>query len=435
MDKDIVISVKNLCKEYSLYEKNFDQLKEIFSVRKRCYHKVHKALDNINIEVKKGEHIGIIGTNGSGKSTLLKILTGVVTPTSGTVEVNGKISALLELGAGFNPNYTGIENVYLNGTIMGYSRDEMIEKLDDIIAFADIGDFIDQPVKNYSSGMFARLAFAVAINVEPDVLIVDEALSVGDAFFQNKCYRKFDELKEKGITILFVSHDIESIKQMCTRVLWIESGTQRMLGDRNEVCQAFFNMRMQKQNEENLIHFQQIKQIKNGKFIENNIVKKYPLIHAKQEDIISEDVQILSSNIRDEDDNIVLSLEPDHVYEVEILVKANRDVPQMIVGFNLSDVKGIDYLAYNTYAINKEFVSISQGKIIRVGFGFKMPSIKKGRYFLDVAVAEGMQEEHIMLSWIHRVNEVEVTWEGYDFSILKIPFKTKISIEQNAEFY
>lgn len=435
MDKDIVISVKNLSKEYNLYDRNIDQLKEIFSIRKKSYHKVFKALDDINFEVRKGEHIGIIGTNGSGKSTLLKILTGVVTPTSGTVEINGKISALLELGAGFNPNYTGIENIYLNGTVMGYSREQMSEKLDSIISFADIGEFINQPVKNYSSGMFARLAFAVAINVEPDILIVDEALSVGDAFFQNKCYRKFEELKEKGVTILFVSHDIESIKQMCTRVLWIERGTQRMLGDRNEVCQAYFNMRMQKQNEENRIYIEHTRQNENKKIVENDIVKKYPLLQAKVGDITSEDVQILSSSIKDENDNIVALLKPDYIYEVEVLVKANRDIPQMIVGCSFSDVKGIDYLAYNTYAEEKEHIPISVGKIIRVAFKFKMPSIKKGKYFLDVAVAEGTQEEHIMLTWIHGACEMEVSWLGYDFSVLKIPFDTKISIEQNVEFY
>lgn len=435
MNKEIAINVKNLCKEYILYDKNIDQLKEIFSITHKCYHKVHKALDNINLEVARGEHIGIIGTNGSGKSTLLKILTGVVTPTSGTVEVNGKVSALLELGAGFNPNYTGIENIYLNGTIMGYSRDEMSKKINSIVSFADIGDFINQPVKNYSSGMFARLAFAVAINVEPDILIVDEALSVGDAFFQNKCYRKFDELKKRGITILFVSHDIESIKQMCTRVLWIEHGEQRMLGERNEVCQAFFNMRMRLQNEENTIHYEQMKHNKVSKVQEKDVVKRYPMIQAKLDDIVSEDVQILSSNIRDMEDNIVLALKSDQTYEVEILVKLKRDISQLIVGCTFSDIKGIGYLAYNTYEKNKEFISCTKGEMIRVGFTFKMPQIKRGKYFLDVAVAEGTQEEHIILSWIHGVCEIEVMWEGYELSFFKIPYNTKISIEKNAELY
>ena len=435
MDKEVVIRVNNLCKEYSLYDRNIDQLKEIFSVQRKSYHKVHKALDNINIEIRKGEHIGIIGTNGSGKSTFLKILTGVVTPTSGTVEINGKVSALLELGAGFNPNYTGVENVYLNGTIMGYSREEMSEKLNDIVTFADIGEFIDQPVRSYSSGMFARLAFAVAINVEPDILIVDEALSVGDAFFQNKCYRKFNELKEKGITILFVSHDIESIKQMCSRVLWIEHGRQRMLGDRNEVCQAYFNMRMQKQNEENTVHDEQTEAIDQKEVERSSMIGRYPHIIPKSGDIISEDAEILSCCIRNRDHAITTQLEPNDEYAVEILVKAKRDIPQLIVGFTISDIKGIGYLANNTYAETKAHLSALKDQIFKVTFSFVMPYLMRGKYFLDVAAAEGIQEEHVMLTWLHGTYELELNWTGYALALLTIPQKLQIAVEDEVELY
>lgn len=207
MNNDLSIEVKDLVKVYNLYNSSADRLKEIFSIRGKKFHDNYYALNGINFSVKKGETFGIIGTNGAGKSTLLKLITGVATPTEGAVNVNGKISALLELGAGFNKDYTGIENIYLNGTMMGYSREEMKQRIDSIVEFADIGDFIYQPVKTYSSGMFARLAFAVAINIEPEILIVDEALSVGDVFFQNKCYKKFEELREK-ILQLFLSHMI-----------------------------------------------------------------------------------------------------------------------------------------------------------------------------------------------------------------------------------
>ena len=206
--KNSAISVKDVTKIYRLYEKPIDRLKEAMSITHKNFHRDFYALNGISFDVNKGETVGIIGTNGSGKSTILKIITGVLTPTTGEVEVDGVISALLELGAGFNMDYTGIENIFMNGTMMGFSRKEMEAKLQDILEFADIGDFVYQPVKTYSSGMFVRLAFALAINVEPEILIVDEALSVGDVFFQAKCYRRMEEIRKNGTTILMVTHDM-----------------------------------------------------------------------------------------------------------------------------------------------------------------------------------------------------------------------------------
>ena len=224
MEKGIAIRVEHVSKMYKLYDKPSDRLKESLGLtRKKCYRE-HYALTDVNFEVPKGETIGIIGTNGAGKSTILKIITGVLNPTSGEVIVDGRISALLELGAGFNMEYTGVENVYLQGTMIGFSEEEIDARLQDILDFADIGDFVNQPVKTYSSGMFVRLAFAVAINIDPEILIVDEALSVGDVFFQAKCYRKFEEFKQQGKTILFVSHDLNSISKYCDRVLLLDHG-------------------------------------------------------------------------------------------------------------------------------------------------------------------------------------------------------------------
>ena len=193
--EQIAIAVQNVCKIYKLYDKPMDRLKEALGLTRNVKHREHFALNNVNFQVKQGECVGIIGTNGSGKSTILKIITGVLNPTSGAVTVNGRISALLELGAGFNQEYSGMENIYLNGTMNGFSNAEIDAKLQDILDFADIGDYVHQPVKTYSSGMFVRLAFSVAINIEPEILIVDEALSVGDVFFQAKCYHKFEEFK------------------------------------------------------------------------------------------------------------------------------------------------------------------------------------------------------------------------------------------------
>lgn len=235
------VEVNDLSKVYHLYNKSIDRLRETFSIKKKKYSKDHYALKNINLSIKHGESVGIVGTNGSGKSTLLKLITGVVTPTTGEIKTEGKIAALLELGAGFNPEYTGIENIYLNGTMMGYTEEEMEKRVPAIVDFADIGEFIYQPVKSYSSGMFARLAFAVSINVEPDILIVDEALSVGDTRFQVKCIDKMRELQESGTTILFVTHAIEQIKRFCTRAIWIKNGEVVEDGEASQVVDLYDN--------------------------------------------------------------------------------------------------------------------------------------------------------------------------------------------------
>ena len=229
--KNSAISVKDVTKIYRLYEKPIDRLKEAMSITHKNYHRDFYALNGISFDVNKGETVGIIGTNGSGKSTILKIITGVLTPTTGEVEVDGVISALLELGAGFNMDYTGIENIFMNGTMMGFSRKEMEAKLQDILEFADIGDFVYQPVKTYSSGMFVRLAFALAINVEPEILIVDEALSVGDVFFQAKCYRRMEEIRKNGTTILMVTHDMGAIIKYCDRVVVLNKGAYIAQGE------------------------------------------------------------------------------------------------------------------------------------------------------------------------------------------------------------
>lgn len=237
---EVAIKIEDVTKIYRLYQRPMDRLKESMSlVRKKEYHHKFYALNHINLEIMKGESVGIIGKNGSGKSTLLKIISGVLTPSEGQVHVDGKVSALLELGTGFNPEYTGIENIYSNGLIMGYTEKEMDEKLDDIVNFAQIGEYIYQPVKTYSSGMFARLAFATAINVDPEILIVDEVLAVGDAKFQIKCINKMEEFKASGKTVLFVSHTLEQIKRFCTKGVWIDQGVLRMAGDVNNVIDMY----------------------------------------------------------------------------------------------------------------------------------------------------------------------------------------------------
>jgi teichoic acid transport system ATP-binding protein len=241
MDNNIAIKVQNLTKIYHLYDKPQDRLKEALNPFKKSYHHDFYAMNDVSFEIKKGETVGVVGVNGAGKSTLLKMITGVLTQTSGSIETSGKIASLLELGAGFNPELTGIENIYLNGTLMGFSKEEMDTKVDAILEFADIGEFIYQPTKIYSSGMFARLAFSVAINVEPEILIVDEVLSVGDARFQSKSIKKMEEIRNNGTTILFVSHATEQVKRFCNQAIWIDSGCLKLMGEQSMVVDKYID--------------------------------------------------------------------------------------------------------------------------------------------------------------------------------------------------
>lgn len=240
MQNNQIVNVTNLGKCYHIYDKPQDRIKQVFSRRKK-YYREFWALQDINLTVKRGEAIGIIGRNGSGKSTLLQMLCQTLTPTTGKIEINGRIAALLELGAGFNHEFTGRENVYLNGAILGFSRKEMHARFDEIAAFADIGDFMDQPVKTYSSGMFVRLAFSVQAGVNPDILIVDEALSVGDIFFQQKCAKRMQQLRDQGTTLVFVSHDMAAIRDLCENAIYLRKGQVIFSGDSSEAVRQYFS--------------------------------------------------------------------------------------------------------------------------------------------------------------------------------------------------
>src|SRR3972149_3589824 len=260
------IEIENLTKIYRLYKSHKDRVKEIISLNTKQYHHDFHALNHVSFSIKKGETVGIIGQNGSGKSTLLKIVCGVTRPTSGSVKVNGRISSLLELGAGFHPDFTGRENVFMNGALMGFSKEEMEKRLPEIEAFADIGEFIDQPVKSYSSGMYVRLAFAAAINVDPEILIIDEALSVGDVFFQTKCFAKFKEFKEKGVTILFVTHSLDLITTHCNSAVLIDKGIIIEKGNPRDVIDKY---RMEITASENVVGGSEYRNNKNVVFVSN----------------------------------------------------------------------------------------------------------------------------------------------------------------------
>lgn len=413
---DVVIKVKHLSKVYKLYNKKSDRLREALSPTKRQYSKEFYALNDISFDVKRGETVGIIGTNGSGKSTLLKILTGVVAPSSGSYTVNGKVSALLELGAGFNSEYTGLQNIDLQGVMMGYTEEEMRSRRDEIIRFADIGEYINQPVKNYSSGMFARLAFAVAISIEPEILIVDEALSVGDVFFQSKCFRKFDELKEKGVSIIFVSHDTASVRKMCTRVLWIEQGEQRLFGSSNKVCTAYFNHQTQRMNEQNRQYIDYLNNAQETGFEIEDATLVVPEIHASADSMLSEKVEILSAYIKDKNGNYVNHIVADKMYTVGIITKFFSAMDDIIIGFTLTNKKGSILLGENTYASENMSLHVDEDMILETTFSFIAPRFRTEEYEISPAVAQGVQLQHVNLTWLHGVLSVSWEREGYELS-------------------
>lgn len=431
---DSIIKITNLKKIYKLYDNKQDRLKEVLSIRHKSYHRDFRALNDISFDVKKGETVGIIGTNGSGKSTLLKIITGVLAPTDGEVEVNGRISALLELGTGFNPEYTGMENIYLNGRMMGYDRKEMEGKVSQIVEFADIGDFIYQPVKTYSSGMFARLAFAVAINVEPDILIVDEALSVGDLFFQNKCFRKFEELREKGVTILFVSHDISSVRQMCSRVLWIEKGVQKIFDESDKVCDVYMDTKRQGMNELSTANTHEDTVYLNG--VNETRKAVFPKVTWKEANIISDKVIIESVFITDEKGKTTNRIEVDRKYAYHVVTNLKQDMTELIFGVVVENNKGIPLYDFNNYINSGKVVQGKKGETIEVCFEFVLPRIMRGSYSVSAAIAQGKQDQHIMLTWLHGVQLLEVINSGYNSSYIEIPANVEMHIydEDNVEY-
>lgn len=373
--QDIAISVQNLQKIYKLYDKPSDRMKEAFGFGKRKSHKLHYALNGVSLEIRKGETVGIIGTNGSGKSTILKIITGVLNPTSGEVKVNGRISALLELGAGFNMEYNGIENVYLNGTMMGFSEKEIDAKLPAILEFADIGDYVKQPVKTYSSGMFVRLAFAVAINIEPEILIVDEALSVGDVFFQAKCYHKFEEFKKMGKTIVFVSHDLSSISKYCDRVFLLNQGNLLGEGSPKEMIDAYKRVLVgqyeipDKEENQGLLNDEDLMRAANPDSLEYG---------TKQ-------ARIVEYYLTDDRGVRTTAVIKGSEFTVHLRVKFTEHVPAPIFAFSFKNVQGTEITGTNSM-IEKAYLDCAEaGQVKDVTFTQKM-SLQGGEYLLSLGV-------------------------------------------------
>ncbi len=366
------ISVQNLSKKYQFYSKPVDRLKELMTRGKKAYHQDFWALHDVSFEVPRGQTVGVVGRNGSGKSTLLQILAGTLQPSAGEVVVNGRVSALLELGAGFNPEFTGRENVFINGAIMGFNQAEMEERFPRICAFAEIGNFIDQPVKTYSSGMYVRLAFATAINVDPDILLVDEALSVGDAVFQYRCMRRIQELRDQGVTIFFVSHDLSAIKSLCDHALLIDRGRLVNQGEPYSIINQYQGIVMAA--EESL----QVVAVGAGEV-------QGSFRHGNQ------DAEIVSVDLVDDADcalEVVASGDP---VTVRVCVRIHRSLESPVVGIMLRNRMGLDLYGTNTELQDLPLGPVEAGEELAVRFRLNA-WLGQGDYAVTVAVhtADGL---------------------------------------------
>ena len=406
---DVAIKAEHLTKIYKIYERDIDRLKETFHPFRKRYSKDFYALNDISFEIRRGENVGLVGKNGAGKSTLLKIITGVLTPSGGSIEVNGRIASLLELGAGFNPEMTGVENIYMNGLLIGHSREVMDAKVDDIIAFADIGEFINQPVKTYSSGMFARLAFAVNAFVEPDILIVDEALSVGDAFFQSKCMDKMRSMIRGGVTVIFVSHDTFAVKNLCERAFLMKSGKILMDAPAKEVVEVYRNMLLESRGElgaeqslrqnnlvDNLRGSSGVGSQESGvsKFSKESLERgkdifmknaAYNRIGDKR--AIFENVQLLNL-----DDEIISEVIFGQEVILRMIIRFQKDVECLGMGYHIRNATGID-LIYTDSRFNdtKAIFDAKAGEVYVLDWKFKV-ELRQEMYDIACVISTPLDE-------------------------------------------
>jgi len=403
---DNIIKVKDLSKRYRIYNNPKDRLNEILFFNKVKRHTDFWALRNVSFDIQRGKTVGIIGRNGSGKSTLLQIITGTLQKTFGDVEVKGRISALLELGAGFNPEFTGRQNVIMYCALMGLTGKETEESLPLIESFAEIGEFIDQPVKTYSSGMYVRLAFAAAINVKPDILIVDEALSVGDVGFQRKCYRKFQEFQQKGTTILLVTHDMGAIKQYTDYAILMEKGQVYSIGDPNTIVNEYTRLVSSSDNSIDV------------KGRESDIQTEYR--YGSRE---AEIIQFGLYNSKGEKVNAIFSGES---CSIKYIVKFNHNVKQPIYAMTLKTKSGIEVYGHNTYYKNMKFLEKKCGDIVNVDFQIHQLGLGLGDYFISLGVVELKENDIVPIDRRYDVMNFKVIPSDKSFGLVNL--KTDILI-------
>ncbi|MEH2183438.1 ABC transporter ATP-binding protein [Nostoc sp.] len=401
MSEELAISLKNVSKCFKRYARPVDRLKEILLPRK-SYAQEFWALRDVSFEVNKAETMGIIGRNGAGKSTLLQMICGTLTPTSGEVQVNGRVAALLELGAGFNPEFTGRENVYMNGAIMGLSRQDVDERFDKVAAFADIGDFIEQPVKSYSSGMYVRLAFASAIHVDPDILIVDEALSVGDMFFQAKCMTRMKQMMDAGVTVLFVSHDVGAVKSLCRQAILLSHGELITYGSAKQVVEKYFSMKVE--SEQVILKSELLKNdlidsellVKSDEDLSDNkssFVRNLDFLkRAAYQRIQNGKASFINVQILNEEDKRISSLDYGQNLILRMYIEIYEDIEELVFGYHIRDKNGADIVYSDSEIENKTLKSVKQGERYIIDWKFKAALIQ-GIYNVSCVLSIPIQFE------------------------------------------
>jgi lipopolysaccharide transport system ATP-binding protein len=437
---DFAISVQGLGKRYEIYDRPSDRLMQMLMRGRRQYFREFWALRDVSFEIRRGDAVGIIGRNGSGKSTLLQLLCGTLNPTEGQIQVNGRVAALLELGAGFNPEFSGRDNVYMAAQLVGLTRAQTDERFDRIAAFADIGDFIEQPVKTYSSGMYVRLAFAVNAHVDADILVIDEALAVGDAVFTQKCMRFIRAFRENG-TLLFVSHDTNSVRSLCNSSVWIDKGRVVAKGFPKEICERYLEACYQAQ--QGTVHFEPSKVVRAVKserwkdqraaFINHSNLRNDLKVFEFDPEAASfgnGNARIRDVRLVDADGvglNWVVGGEP---VTLLITIDAVRPVIRPIVGFLLKDARGQPLFGDNTYLTCLELdIEIPAGKPYQAEFSFNMPILPRGDYSFVVSAAAGTQEHHEQLQWIHDALFIKSESSSASTGLIGIPM-TRIGLFQ-----
>ena len=444
MSSELAIRIRGLGKCYPIFDKPQDRLKQMLARGRRKYFREFWAVKDVDLDVYRGETVGIIGRNGAGKSTLLQLICGTIAPTRGEIEVSGKVAAILELGSGFNPEFTGRENVYLNGTILGLSREELDTRFDEIAAFADIGGFVEQPVKTYSSGMFMRLAFAVIAHVDADILVIDEALAVGDAFFTQKCMRFLRKFQEVG-TVLFVSHDTGAVTNLCDRAVWLNGGIIEADDDAKEVCEQYFMARYLEET-----GVKENKKAKSAKQLQTQeeVVKKpiaktfesrYSKIATPRLAQIIEtfgfncdsaefgagDATILSVELVDKSGAPLTWIEGGEDVEVIVHAVCNKGLDSPIIGFHVKDRLGQPLFGDNTFlAYQSSLIRALAGDRLEARFVFSLPLLASGEYSVCAAIASGTLLSHVQQHWIHDALLFTVHASSVNGVLVGIPMKT-----------
>jgi ABC-type polysaccharide/polyol phosphate transport system ATPase subunit len=426
----IVADFRRVSKSYPIYRKPVDRLRELLTLNRLSFHQDFWALRDVTFDVRRGETFCIIGENGSGKSTLLQILAGILAPSSGTVEVKGRVAALLELGSGFNPEFTGRDNVYLNAAILGLSRKEIDSRYPAIEQFAEIGDFINQPVKTYSSGMAVRLAFSVAIHVDPEILLVDEALAVGDIYFRQRCMRKVHELRTRGVTILFVSHSMGDVKAIGDRTLWLDKGSVRGLGPTDQVVSHYLAAMAMKDTS-----YLELKEPAERNVFTLSAQAPETVTHVPNVDNRHGDgrAEVIGIAIYNQTGDPLPFLRPDSRIVVRISVKANERIASPNVGFMLRNHLGVDFSGTNALREGVELPPMIPGDIVTVDFHVSIPTLYPAHFSFSPAIADGNLHHYKMCDWIDNAITLQMGQADEPvYGYIHLPCKVEVNARLHA---